>query len=153
MTVPASNNLVGMVFDQVWGSLHDLRAYCLRVQSGTAGGVAIGSNEVLAVAQAAVTFRTIVNTWQPQTTLWNAVVAYAAQVTATASLTAQDFTAVFTSSGTLLNALAGEYPHDAQARLLDRTFSLTLGLQIITVTAAQMPNTMTAITNFLATLS
>jgi hypothetical protein len=153
MTIPVSNTTVASAYSQIWNSLINLRGYCQAVQANTTGGAATQLLTFLQVAKECVTYRSLIAALTANTTLLNAVVTYANQQAAVANLTSTDFANANTAAGNILTAITTEYPHDAQGRLLDRTFSTTTGEIWATATAAQAPLTMSAITAFLATIS
>lgn len=153
MTIPVSNTSVDLAYSQIWNSLINLRGYCQAVQANTTGGAATQLLTFLLVAKECVTYRSLIATLSANTALLNAVITLANQQAAVSNLTSTDFANANTAAGNLLTALTAEYPHDAQGRLLDRTFSTSTGEIWATATAAQAPQTMSAITAFLATLA
>jgi uncharacterized protein YebE (UPF0316 family) len=152
MAVPTSQSLVQNAFLTLWEAFISVQSGCTMVQNFTANGASASASAFLTLANYCVSLKSLVTAYQANTTLWNGVIAYASNA-APGGMTITDLTNAYNASNTLLNALAGEYPHDAGGHLTDRTYSLTNGLTWISLTAAQMPNTMTAITGYLATLS
>jgi hypothetical protein len=81
------------------------------------------------------------------------IVTYAQQQAPGTTFSLTDFVNTYTAAMNLMNAIAAQYPVDGAGHLLDRTWSSTQGVQWGTARAVDMPNIMTAITAFLATLS
>jgi len=109
----------------------------------------------LNVANACIAYRTDYALIAANAALVAQLVPYIqAQLAGASALTVQqEFTTINTLAGNLLTALASDYPHDAQNRLLDRTYSLTTGETWLTFTAAQAPNFVPAVTALLAELT
>jgi hypothetical protein len=152
MAWPVLNPQVPHWFETITNNVTNLRSFCTMVQSGTVASAAISASDVLNLANAAVQYKADLALIVGNTALMSQLVTYAQQTYASAIDIKNEATAVNALCTALLTAVAGEYPHNAQGRLLDRTFDLTNGLTWITLTAAQMPNTMTAIANLLAEL-
>ena len=152
MAVPTSQSLVQSAFLTVWEAFISVQSACVQAQNLTAGGAPASASVFLTIANYCVSLRQLIAGYQANPTLWNAIVAYAGSAMP-GGTTLTDMTNAYNASGTLLNALAGEYPHNAGGFLLDRTYSTSTGLSWVTLTAAQMPNTMAAIPGYLATLS
>lgn len=152
MAVSTSQSLVQNAFQELWEAFISVHSACIQAQNFTSGGSAASAVTFLTVANYCVALKQTVTAYQANTALWNAVVSYAGSATP-GGTTLTDLTNAYNAASSLLNALAGEYPHNANGFLLDRTYSVSTGLSWATLTAAQMPNTMTAITAYLATLS
>jgi hypothetical protein len=152
MPVAVSQSLVRDAFTNLWEQFIAVQSACIQAQTFTSGGSATSASTFLTIANYCVSLKSVVTSYQANTALWNAVVSYAGSATP-GGTTLTDLTNAYNAAGTLLNALAGEYPHNANGFLLDRTYSVTTGMSWVSLTAAQMPNTMTAIAGYLATLS
>ena len=141
-------------FTTILNDFENVRGYCLQVQNGTSGSAAVSASLVLNLLNSILNLQTDWNTYQANTALWNAIVAYAQNVYGNSGITTTTFQNAFNAAGSLLTALETDYPHqtiNTKVYLLDRTWGGSV--QWVTLTAAQMPNTMPAITAYLATLS
>lgn len=152
MAVPTSQSLVQVAFQDIWDAFIAVQSACIMIQSATASGAAASANNFLTLADYCIRLKTLVANDQAKPALWNAIVSYASNA-APGGMTLADLTAAYNAANAVLNALASEYPRDASGHLLDRTYNLNTGVSWITLTAAQMPNTMTAIPGYLATLA
>jgi hypothetical protein len=155
MAYPLSASVVQTTYDKLDNDLKQLAARCQAVVNATAGGASAFVYTALNVATAAIAYRTDF----AQTAANSALVAQlipfvqAQKAGATALQVQNEYVALNTLAGNLLTAFAADYPHDAQGRLLDRTFNSTTGEVWLTFTAAQAPNFMPAVTALLAEFS
>jgi hypothetical protein len=151
MAFPAGNQITDNWFNQLMNDVLNLQSYCTAVTSGTANSAAVSAQTVLNMASACVQLRSDIATVSANSALQTALVTYfQQQLGATGLQITTEFSTLNTLAGNIITALGTDYPHDAQGHLLDRTFSASTGITWITLTAAQLPNTMTAITAYLA---
>jgi hypothetical protein len=148
MAYPLSAPVVEQAYTTITNDLQQLKAACQAVVTGTAAGASAPVFTALNAAQAAVAYRTDFAIISGNASLVAQLVPYVqAQVAGATALSVQtEYTTLNTLAGNLLNAFALDYPHDASARLLDRTFSLTTGITWLNFTAAQAPNFMPTVT-------
>jgi hypothetical protein len=140
--------VVELAYNTITSDLKQLKATCQAIVTATNGGASAPVYLALNAAQAAIAYRTDFAIIAADSALVAQLVPYIqAQLAGASALAVQtEFTTLNTLAGNLLNAFATDYPHDAQARLLDRTFSLTTGITWLTFTAAQAPNFMPTVT-------
>lgn len=153
MTLPTSHLIVADSFNRLWQSIINLQRACQTMQTVTAGGAAATGDRWVNLASQAVSFRNVLAAIQGDSAFATAVVNYAKTATNSTTLSAADFIAADTAAAGILTALTNEFPHDGSGHLLDRSFDLSTGLQIATFTASDMPQTMSAISAYLALLS
>lgn len=155
MAYPLSASVVQQAYTTITNDLQQLKASCQALQAATASSQAAPAYLLLNLAQACISYRTDFATIAGDTNLTNQLVPYiqAQLAGATALSVTSEFVTLNTLAGNLLNAAAADYPHDGSGRLLDRTFSLVTGIAWVTLTAAQMPTTMPAVTALLAELT
>lgn len=148
MAYPLSASVVQTAYATLTNDLTQLKARCLAVQTQTAGGASAPMFVALNAATAAITYQADFATISTNSALVAQLVPYiqAQLAGATALQVQQEYITLNTLAGNLLTAFATDYPHDAQNRLLDRTFSLSTGPVWLTFTAAQAPNFMPAVT-------
>jgi len=130
-----------------------MQADCLNLQNATAGGAACKLSVFLQLAQDALFLTQSYDLIAANQTTTNGVIAYAQQQSPGVTFSAADFTAMRNAAGSVLTAISAQYPHDANGKLLDRTWSAVDGEVWATATAAQTPSIMSAVSAFLATLS
>jgi hypothetical protein len=148
MAYPLSAPVVEQAYTTITNDLQQLKAACQAVVTGTAAGASAQVYLALNAAQAAIAYRTDFAIIAANSALVAQLVPYVQAQSAGASALAvqTEYTTLNTLAGNLLNAFALDYPHDASARLLDRTFSLTTGITWLNFTAAQAPNFMPTVT-------
>jgi len=153
MTLPISGGEVATQYSSLWNVIKRVQADCLNLQASTAGGAACRLSLFLQLAQDSLSLTKLYDQFASNQTVANGVIAYAQQQSPGVTFGGSDFTATRNAAGSILTAIASQYPHDATGKLLDRTWSSTDGEVWATATAAQAPTIMTAISAFLATLS
>jgi hypothetical protein len=155
MTYPVANPQTKTWFDNLNDDVVNLQSYCLNVQTATAGGGAANAVDVLNVATSALRLQADIATVSASSLLVSALVTmFNSQPGWSAVNVAGEFTTLNTLAGNIVTAIVGasaEYPHDAAnpPHLLDRTWSNNQIVNV-TLTAAQMPHTMTAIAAYIA---
>jgi len=152
MAYPLSASVVEQAYSTLTNDLKQLKATCEQIQTATAGAAAAPVWMALNAANACIAYRTDFAIIAANSALVAQLVPYVQnQLAGATALSVQtEFSNLNTLAGNLLTAFATDYPHDAQARLLDRTYSLTTGLTWLTFTAAQAPNFMPTVTALLA---
>jgi len=153
MTFPVNNSVTATWFNTLMNDLLSIQSYGQQITTSTAGGGAVASQTVLNLATWCVSLRSDIATVAANTTLETALVTYFQQQLNTTSLQiTTEFGTLNTLAGNILTALGTDYPHDSNGFLADRTFNLSTGLVWVSLTAAQLPNTMPAIAAFNAEL-
>ena len=155
MTFPVSNPQVPKWAEILYNAAIEVQSYCLQIQAETASGGAANCPDVLNIATAALTLQGyIARVSAAPAAFVTALVSYFNSQVGWASINvANEFGTVNTLAGNLINAITGaaaEYPHDAAnpPHLLDRVW-VNNQIVNVTLTAAQMPNTMAAIAAYL----
>ena len=155
MTYPVANPQTTTWFNNLNDDVVNLQSYCLKVQAATAAGGAADCSDVLNIVISALTLQADIATVSASSTLVAALVTmFNSQPGWSAVNVTQEFTLLNTLAGNLITALVGataEYPHDTATppHLLDRTWNNNQIVNV-TLTAEQMPHTMTAIAAYLA---
>jgi len=153
MSLPISGGQVASEYQTLWNAIKRVQADSLNLQSSTAGGAACSLRVFLTLAQDTLMLRQIYDQYTADQTTATSIVAYSQQQAPGVIFSATDFTNMRTAAGNILTAIAAQYPHDGNGKLLDRSWSDTLGEVWATATAAQTPSIMSAVSAFLATLS
>ncbi len=125
-----------------------LKSFCLQVQNGPTVDIGV-LEQMLAQAQALESFATSVAV---DTTLTANFVVYVQQISASTTVQA-DFTNSRTALQALVAAIIKDIPVDAYGHLLDRVMDSSGNITPVQVTPSQLPNTLPAITGWLATVT
>lgn len=151
MTFPASNAVTESWFNSLMNDVLNLKSYCTQITAATNGGGTVSATIVLNLASWCIQFRNDIAAVVANATLQTALVAYFQQQLGATSLSiTTEFGAMNTIAGNILTGLSTDYPHDGTGKLLDRTFSVTTGISWVTLSAAQLSNTMTPIAAMIA---
>jgi hypothetical protein len=155
MVFPVANPQTQQWFTTLQSDVINLQSYCLQVQAETAGGGKANAPDVLNVAVAALQLQSDIATISNSATLVAAVVTmFNNQPGWSAVNVLTEFSTINTLAANIVTAIVGanaEYPHDASnpPHLLDRVWSNNQ-IVSVTLTAAQLPNTMAAIAAYIA---
>jgi len=153
MAYPLTAPLVQRTFDRVQPELENVKTPALEIQAGAAAGTP--AYNIINLGQACITYRADFTAIAGNPALLAQLIPYVqAQLAgATALSVTSEYTNLNTLCGNLLTAIGTDYPRDGSGRLLDRTFSATLGIVWVNLTTAQLPNVLPAISAFLAAMS
>ena len=111
----------------------------------------VGSNMVASLLAHAIDLDAYVSSVNADAALTSSLVAYVQQVTGSTTVGA-DFSASSAALSALIAAIKADYPKDSAAHVLDRVMDASGNITSITFAATQLPNTLPAIANWLATL-
>ena len=153
-TIPLSAVQAPNALETLLNDFANVKGYCQQIQTATASGGAASSSLVLNALTWVLQLQADWNGYQANTNLWNALIAYVQTIYGNSGVTTTTFQNAFNAAGALATAIETDYPHttiNSVVYLLDRIWNGSL--QAATLTAAQLPNTMPAITAYLATLS
>src|SRR4051812_9428063 len=154
MAYPLSAPVIQVRFDQVQNELKNVRTSALAVQTGTAGGAAVFGYTVINLADSCRVYRADFSDITSNTALQTQLVAYVqAQIAGGSTLGPADYANLNTLCGNVLTAFGTDYPHNGPGILQDRTYSGTSGQVWVTLTAAQLPNVLTAVTALLTAMT
>lgn len=155
MTYPLTASLVAATFGRVTNELTNIKTACVAVQNDTGSGAAAPAFDLINLANACITYRADFSAISGNAALLAQLIPYVQNqlAGATALAVTTEYTNLNTLAGNMLTALVTDYPHDVAGHLLDRTFSTTLGVVWIGLTAAQLPNVMPAVTAMLAAMT
>lgn len=153
-SLPVTAIQVPTAFNTIWTDLTNIVSYCHLVQNGTSGGGSIAATTVLSVLTWIMSLNADWANYEANSAVWNALPAYVQNIFANTGVTATTFTNAYNAAQSLATAIETDYPNDkgSPPHLLDRVWSNN-SVQPVMLTAAQLPNTMTQITAFLAVLS
>jgi hypothetical protein len=153
MVLPVSGANVADAYSSLRSMATTLAGYCNQTVASVNGG-GVNANFVLGLLQNAINTLSYAKTIQSNATLKTAIVSYVQQQVGNSTLdVSTDFDNSVTALSALVTAVIADYPKDANGHLLDRTFDANGNIIFITLTAAMLPQTMPAITAWLATIA
>jgi len=152
MSFPASPQTYEDAYNQLRAAILQVQSYALLVQNTLANSPPVSSPTVLNLLSSAVNLQGIASTIQNTSGLLAGIEAYMASITGqTAATIGTELSTALTALNNLVTAIVTDYPVDSNGFLADRKFSSNQ-VAAVGFTAAQLPNTTTAITAWLAAI-
>lgn len=146
MTFPVSNPLTKTWFDTLYNDALSLKSYGDAIVAATNSGGSASSALVVNLATSCVALKNDIATVAANSFLASAVVAmFNAQPGWGSINVATEFTTLNTLAQAVLTAVGQDFPVDGSGHLLDRTFSSSTGLVLITMNAAALVHVLPAI--------
>lgn len=152
MTFPASQNTYADAYNNLRNQILTVQSYALLVQNTLTNSPPVTSSTVLNLLSSAVTLQGMATTIQNTTGLLAGLESYMSSITGqTTTAIGTELSAALNAANNLVTAIIADYPVDSNGFLADRKFSSNQ-VAAIGLTAAQLPNTTTAITAWLAAI-
>jgi len=153
MTLPVTQTNVADAYNTLRNLGINAQSYCNSIQQAVMSGSA-SATLVLNLLGAAVTTLEYAATIKADTKLAASITAYVQQQTGNSTLdVATALQDSMSALASLVAAIVADYPKAANGYLMDRTFDASGNLVWASFGSAQLPKTVPAITNWLATIS
>ncbi len=153
MVLPVVATPVAQAFSALRDQTINARSYCEQIVTATASG-AVNADTVLRLMGAAQGLEAFATSLSSQTGFVASMAGYVQQQTGNATL---DVTAAYAASlaalGALVKAIVTDLPKDNAGHLLDRTIDAAGAISSVSLSAAELPTVLPAITAWLATIS
>lgn len=153
--LPLSTTPVASVYDTFSGMATNVRSYCEQVQSGTANGGSVSASLLFRLLGAAKSVISYAATLPATSAFQSALTAYVQQQVGDPTLDVlTSYQTSLSALNSLISAIAADYPKDAAGHTLDRVMNATTGdVTEVSVTGANLPTTLPAISAWLSTIS
>ncbi len=153
MVLPVTPITVAQAYDNLRNQTVNVQSYCRSITSALAAGD-VSAQTVYALLSAASGLASYATGLSQVSGFIASMTSYVQQQTGNSTL---DVTTSYSTSLTalqaLITAIVTDYPKDAAGHVLDRVMDATGAISGVSLSSAQLPNTVTAINAWLATIS